>query len=388
MGRLGGLTMLLALPATLLAQWQAWRDRLLASASFRRQALAFAPTRWVARRRARALFDLMAGFVYTQTLLACVRLRLFERLAESPWTAAALAEQLGLPVEATRRLLDAASALTLLEHRHGGRYGLGPLGAAMVDNAGLAAMVEHHAGLYADLHDPVALLRGPRREGALAAYWPYATAGSPGELPGREVAGYSALMSASQPLVADEILDAYPVRRHRCLLDLGGGEGRFLATAARRAPDLRLMLFDLPAVADRAQLNLAAQGLSARASVHGGDFLTQPLPTGADLITLVRVVHDHSDEGALTLLRAAHAALPPGGVLLLAEPMSGTPGAEAMGDAYFGLYLLAMGRGRPRTADELTAMLHQAGFANVRRRATRLPLQTSLLVARKPPWKH
>jgi demethylspheroidene O-methyltransferase len=78
-----------------------------------------------------------------------------------------------------------------------------------------------------------------------------------------------------------------------------------------------------------------------------------------------------------------HEALPPGGTLLLAEPMAGTPGAEAMGDAYFGFYLLAMGRGRPRRALELTAMLKAAGFASVRPMPTRMPLQTRLLVARR-----
>ncbi|MFO1337382.1 MAG: methyltransferase [Burkholderiaceae bacterium] len=372
----------LAPAAGWLERWQAWRDRLLASASFRRRALAFAPTRWVARRRARALFDLVAGFVYTQTLLACVRLRVFEQVAEGPATAEALAGRAGLPVDAARRLLDAAVALRLLEHRRSARYGLGPLGAAMTDNAALAAMVEHHATLYADLQDPVAVLRGARGEG-LAAYWPYATSSTPQGLGGHQVAGYSALMSASQPLVADEVLDAYPVQRHQCLLDLGGGEGRFLAAAARRAPRLRLMLLDLPAVAERARLHLAAQGLAGRSTVVGGDFLSQPLPRGADLITLVRVVHDHSDEGARTLLRAVHEALPPGGVLLLAEPMAGTAGARAMGDAYFGLYLLAMGRGRPRSAAALTALLREAGFASVSQRPTRLPLQTGLLVACK-----
>ena len=33
-----------------------------------------------ARRQARALFDLVSGFTATQTVLACVRLRVFERL--------------------------------------------------------------------------------------------------------------------------------------------------------------------------------------------------------------------------------------------------------------------------------------------------------------------
>jgi demethylspheroidene O-methyltransferase len=141
------------------------------------------------------------------------------------------------------------------------------------------------------------------------------------------------------------------------------------------------VLFDLPAVAQRAHARFQALGLSDRASAVGGDFLRDRLPAGADVISLVRVVHDQDDTGAQALLRAAHDALPPGGVLLLAEPMAGTSGAKAMGDAYFGLYLLAMGRGRPRTPAELTQRLLAAGFAQVQQRATRIPLQTSLLVA-------
>ena len=59
-------------------------DRLLASPRFRQFATRFPLTRPMARRRVRALFDLCAGFVYTQTLLACVRLRVFEILRDGP----------------------------------------------------------------------------------------------------------------------------------------------------------------------------------------------------------------------------------------------------------------------------------------------------------------
>src|SRR4051794_4279593 len=76
---------------------------------------------------------------------------------------------------------------------------------------------------------------------------------------------------------------------------------------------------------------------------------------------LVRVLHDHDDAAAMTILRTARAALTPGGTLLVAEPMAATKGAETVG-SYFEFYLLAMGSGRPRTAGELTAMLQQAGF--------------------------
>jgi demethylspheroidene O-methyltransferase len=359
----------------------AWRDRTVASPRFRRWATAFPLTRPIARHRTRALFDLCAGFVYSQILLACVQLRLFDILAERPATAAALAPRLGLPVEAAERLLAAATALRLVARRGGGRYGLGPLGAAMVANPAITGMVMHHPMLYADLQDPVALLRSGRSETALAAYWSYASAGQAETLADAQVADYTALMAASQPLVSGEVLDAYRIGRHHRLMDVGGGDGSFLIAAGERAPKLKLTLFDLPPVAERARLRFDAAGLSARVEAVGGDFRNQALPRGADLISLVRIVHDHDDEDALALLRAVRAALPAGGALLLAEPMADTPGAQAAGDAYFGFYLLAMGQGRPRTVPRLTDMLLQAGFDRVRLLPTRTPLLTRVLLA-------
>ncbi len=369
--------------STAAAPMPALRDRLLTSAAFRRWAARLPLTRFIARRRASALFDLCAGFVYAQILAACVELRLFDRLAARAERAGDLARTLALPPEGLARLLDAAVALRLLSRRRGGRVGLGPLGAAMVDNPGLVAMVEHHRMLYADLADPVALLRGPFPATRLAGYWPYAGAAHPGDLDGGAVAAYSALMAASQPLIAEQVLDAYPVARHRRLLDVGGGEGVFATEAAARAPGLQLIVFDLPAVAARARMHIARSGFSDRIEVVGGDFLADPLPRGADLVSLVRVVHDHGDAAAARLIAAAHRALVPGGTLLLAEPMARTGGAERVGDAYFGFYLLAMGSGRPRDEAALRRMLQDAGFARIRRLPTAMPMLTGVLVATK-----
>ena len=257
------------------------------------------------------------------------------------------------------------------------------LGAPLVGNAALLAMIEHHTLLYADLQDPLALLRGEGDAPSLSRYWAYAGAAAPQQLQRADVDAYSALMSASQPLVAQQVLDAYPLHAHRCLLDVGGGQGRFLMAAGQRHPDLRLMLFDLPAVVAPATAGFAAYGLGERAQVHGGDFHRDVLPGGADIASLVRVIYDHDDASALTILRAVHRALPPGGTLLLAEPMAGAPGAPRMGDAYFGLYLLAMRGGRARSVAELTSLLHRAGFEQVRERATPIPLQVGVIVCRR-----
>jgi len=363
----------------------AWRDRRIADPRFRAWAARFPLTRPRARREARALFDLCAGFVYSQVLLACVRLGLFDLLAERPAADAAIAARTGLTVEAATRLLDAAVSLRLLRRLGDGRVTLGPLGAAMVGNAGLAAMIEHHALVYRDLADPVALLRGEHRTSALAGYWPYAAEGSHAALDDASVAPYTALMAATQPLVSAEVLAAYDFSRHRCLLDVGGGDGSFLAAVGRRHPDLRLMLFDLPAVAARAEARLAAEGLAERSRCVGGDFLADRLPEGADIISLVRVIHDHDEARVGTILGAARRALPPGGTLLIAEPLAETPGAEPIGAAYFGFYLLAMGRGQARSIGRLAAVLSRAGFVDVRQIRTDTPMLTGLVTARAAP---
>jgi demethylspheroidene O-methyltransferase len=352
--------------------WLSLRDRLLGSAKFQNWAAKFPLTRRIARREARALFDLCAGFVYAQILSACVELDLFEILGRGPMDAEHLAARCNIPAPAMRMLLDAAISLRLLAAA-GGRYRLGPLGAALRGNPGIAAMVAHHRLFYADVADPVALLRG-QVDTRLAKFWPYR--GRAGD-----AAGYSALMAATQPMIAAEILAAYDFSRHACVLDVGGGDGAFLLSLARHAAGPRLLLFDLPDVAAQAGLRFAQAGLADRAAAIGGDLFADRLPDGADLITLVRVLHDHDDPRALQILRAARAALPQSGTLLLAEPFAGTGGAEPIGAAYFGFYLLAMGSGRPRRFTEIEALLKQAGFGRITQLPTNQPMLTGLLKA-------
>lgn len=363
-------------------RWLGLRDRILASQKFQRFAGSFALTRPIARRRASDLFDLCAGFVYSQILLACVRLKVFDHLSSGPQSAAELSPLLSLTPDATELLLDAAVSLQLVQRRSGGRYGLGPRGAALMGNPGVVAMIEHHAMLYGDLKDPVALLRGEAGAGELSAYWPYAGNRKAATLSHELIAPYTALMAASQPMISQQVLSAYSFRSHRCLLDIGGGDGSFLSAVAAETPKLRCVLFDLPAVADQASERFRAVGLSARAVAIGGSFLTDRLPEGADIVSLVRVIHDHDDSDVMSLLRAIRSSLPADGTLLIAEPISGVRGAEPIGDAYFAFYLMAMGSGRPRTFARLQEMLAEAGFGDVKLRPAAMPMLASVITAR------
>lgn len=360
------------------AGWLRLRNAVYASARFQRWAARFPLTRRVASQRAAYVFDLCAGFVYSQVLHAVVQTQLLPVLKQGPRSAAALSLQVCLPLAATERLLAAATALQLAEQLPDGHYALGSAGADLLGNPAVLQLIAHHALLYRDLADPVALLRGQTTT-ELSRFWSYAREPHATE----SVSAYSQLMNDSVGLVAHDVLEAYPFQRHTHMLDLAGGEGGFVQALAGRAPRLQLSLFDLPAVAARARTRMLSAGLASRVRVLSGDMLRDELPRGADLITLLRVIHDHDDADALRVLQTAARALPRGGRLLLAEPMAGTSGALAMGDAYFGFYLLAMGRGRPRTERALRVLLRDAGFGRVRELPTRRPMLVRLLVAER-----
>jgi demethylspheroidene O-methyltransferase len=361
--------------------WLTLRNRLLSDPRFHRFAARVAPLRPMARGEARALFDLVAGFVYSQVLAAVVETKLLERLSAGPMTLPQVQAALAAPEDATDRLLRAGLTLGLISDAGDGAYVPGPRGAALLGNPGLKEMIAHHRHFYADMADPLALMRRGGGGGALAAYWPYARAQAPSAVAGDSASRYSALMADSLPAYVADILDVAPLEGRKVLMDVGGGEGVFLIAAGARAPHLQLALFDLPAVAARAEARLAAAGLGARAATHGGDFSRDPLPRGADLISLIRIAHDHDDAVVLQLFKSIRAALPPGGALMVAEPMADARGQDKVADVYFAFYLLAMGHGRVRSPQALTAMLREAGFARVRFRWTSALLPFGVLIA-------
>lgn len=362
------------------ARWLRWRDRRIANPAFQRWAARFPLTRPFVRRRATTLHDLMAGFVYSQVLASLVELDVPARLTHGPMDAASLARAMGLNPVRAEQLLRAATAIDVLVRERDGRYRLSQTGAALAGAPGVAEMVRHHALFYADLADPVALLRDEVPETALSRYWSYVGTGGDGQT----AESYSNLMAASQAMVAAETLAAYPLRAHGRLLDIGGGSGAFLAAAMMETPGLAGTLFDLPDVAPLATRRFAELRLSDRVEVVGGSFLDDPLPRGADIASLVRVLYDHDDATVARVLAAAYAALPPGGTLLLSEPMSGGDRPTRAGDAYFAFYTLAMTSGRPRTVAEHTDALHAAGFRDVRQRPTHQSFITQVITARRP----
>ena len=370
----------------MLRHWRDLRNDLIADQRFQSFAARFFLTRRIAASQARQAFDLAAGFVYSQILLACAELNLFEALRHGARSLDDLADSMKLSRAAAERLLLGAAALGLVDKRGADSFGLGMKGAALLGNPGAFSMIAHHRMVYADMADPVALLRRGPSEAGLSDFWAYARSPDRDAIADDKVSAYSRLMDESQTLVRHDVLDSYSLAGANLLMDVGGGEAGFAMEAVRRWPKLQAIAVDLPAVAQRASASIERRGMRERVSAYGCDFLRDSLPgqnstSKPDIATLVRVLHDHDDGPAMILLRAIRAALAPGGKLVIAEPMSDTPGAQAMGDAYFGFYLLAMGSGRPRPASEIKAMLEKAGFNTVRSVRTPRPLLASMVEA-------
>lgn len=356
--------------------------RLVASPAFQKWAAKFPFTRNMVRREGEAMFDIVAGFCHAQILQAIVKFDIPAMLLQNEMTVAALAHRCTVPADRMVVLVNGATALGLLKTKRNGMVALTQRGAALAGVPGLQGMIAHHDVLYRDLADPVAFFRG-EVETELAHFWPYVF-GAGGAADPSVAATYSELMADSQSLVAADTLDVVSLRRTTRLMDIGGGTGAFLAAAGSRYPHLKMTLFDLPAVAPAAQERFEALGAMDRLQIVPGSFRDDPLPTGVDMISLVRVLYDHADQTVADLLAAAHDALPPGGRLLISEPMTGGAAPERAGDAYFALYCMAMRTGRARSASEISALLHAAGFTNIKAPRARRPFITSVITAVRP----
>ncbi|MDJ0643871.1 MAG: methyltransferase [Erythrobacter sp.] len=363
-------------------RWKARRNALFASRSFQYWTARLPFSRSIARSRAGSMFDHIVGFSYSRVLLAVVESGLLEHLKDGPIAASRIAAEAGLSDEAALCLLRAARALDVAEEVLPDQWMLGQQGAVLAANEGAQAMIRHHRLLYRDLAEPLELLRKDRREATeLSTYWSYAGALQGTAERGRETTEYSQLMAASQHFVADEVLATFRFPKRGRLLDVGGGHGAFLKRIGAAYPGLQLGLFDLPEVVEAGRDGLADAVGRDRLSCHPGNFFEDAIPGGYDFVTLVRILHDHDDGPAQDLLRNIRESLEPGARLMIAEPMARISGAEPMGEAFFGLYLWAMGSGRARSPKEIRSMLLHAGFSRVRTVPTPQPVVASIVLA-------
>ena len=101
------------------------------------------------------------------------------------------------------------------------------------------------------------------------------------------------------------------------VVDVGGGTGAMIAQLLRRHGHVHGTLVDLPGTVARSAELFEAAGVAERITTVGQSFF-DPLPAGADVYLLKKVLNDWPDEETIAILRrCAEAARPHGRVLIL-----------------------------------------------------------------------
>ncbi|GAA2613526.1 methyltransferase [Dactylosporangium fulvum] len=316
----------------------------------------------------------------TARLLSVAReLDLFTLLSARPMTSHELADRLALDAGATRDLAHALVGLGLLERDGTGRYRTTPVATRYLDTNG-----PHYIGGFLDFLDRQLnpawdlLIERLRPGGGPASADPY------------------------RPLYADEtgrtaFLEAMDVintpHGHQLsgeldwsgvdeVLEVGGARGNLSAILAGRHPRLRATVFDLPELAEPCRRHVEALGLGGRVRFHAGDFFTDDLPAGADVVIVGHVLHNWPDPVRRMLVGKAFAALRPGGQVLIYDAMVEDE-RPAFGNALVSIDMRVWSAGGSEyTPQECTEWLREAGFVDVRQH----PIGASSLVlrARRP----
>ena len=139
------------------------------------------------------------------------------------------------------------------------------------------------------------------------------------------------------------------------VVDVGGGTGSLLAEILRARPEIRGTLVDFPRTVARSGEIFQAAGVADRVAVLGQSFF-DPLPEGADLYLLKKVVNNWPDREALAILsRCAEAARPSGRVMVL--------GSVSPDDAPRQLVMeMVLLGGKQRSESEFRALARAAGL--------------------------
>ncbi|MDA0565733.1 methyltransferase domain-containing protein [Streptomonospora sp. S1-112] len=334
-----------------------------------------APTQHTTSADLGRLVPVLFGHAAFQQLNAGCQLGLFELLdAEGPLPAARVCERLGLPERSGDILLLGTTALGLTALGEDGYRNGPPVAAAF--GAGLWPVLRD----IVEFQDRIAYLPAADyaeslRTGTNAGIrrFPGTTADLYSRLagvPGLEDLFYRCMHSwsrLSNPVLVERT-DLSGVRR---LLDVGGGDAVNAVALARAHPDLRITVMDREGALEAARRTIGRAGLADRIDTCAADIFSGAYPDGHDCVLFAHQLVIWSPEQNAALLRAAHRALPPGGLVLVfnafADDDRSGPLYAALDNVYF--TTLPFRDSTLYRWEQCEGWLREAGFTDVRRTA-------------------
>jgi hypothetical protein len=301
---------------------------------------------------------LMIGGWVTQAIYVAAELGIADQLVDGPRTADELAKHAKAHGGALYRVLRALATVGIFAEDADHRFSLTPLADCLRSDTpdslrsfGIMAGAEFYQS-WGNLLYSVQTGKPGFQKRFGVPFFQYMT-----EHPERH-AIYDAAMMVHGVAETEPMLDAYDFSAFRTVADIGGGNGRMLTALLKRHPAVHGILFDLPAVAQRAQPGLAELGLSDRCQAVGGDFFSS-VPA-ADAYVLRHVIHDWDDDKAAAILRNCRKAMNPGGKVLVVETV-----IPPLNEPCFGKWLdlmMLIVEGRERTRDQYQQLFSQAGL--------------------------
>jgi SAM-dependent methyltransferase len=303
--------------------------------------------------------QMFGGAWITQGIGVAAELGIADLLADGPQTADELAKKTNTQSDALYRVLRALASIGIFTQDEALRFSSTPLADLLRSDApesqrSYARMMgsEFDAAWGELLHSVRTGEPGFQKRFGVP-FFQYMT-----EHPDRHGV-YDTAMTAIHGRETEPMLDAYDFGVFETVMDIGGGNGLQLAAILNRYPAIQGILFDLPAVADRARSTISRLGVAERMRVEGGDFFSS-VPAGADAYVLRHIIHDWEDPEAISLLRRCREAMKPDGRILIVE-MVVPPGNEPGFGKWLDLMMLLVA-GRERTEEEYRHLLSEAGL--------------------------
>jgi DNA-binding MarR family transcriptional regulator len=298
------------------------------------------------------------GFMKSRMILTAAELDLFSRLYDSPKKAKEIAEEAGLDLRATTRLLDTLITFDLLEKRED-RYSLTERSAPLASqhNESVLPMIFHLNHLW----NSWSHLTETIRQGVNPERKPMTDRGM------ESLHAFIGAMHVIGRDLAFEIADSYDLSSFTHLLDIGGASGSYTIAFLKKNPKMKATLFDLKDVVPMAEERITSEGLKDRVQLVTGNFYEDELPTGCDLALLSAIIHQNSPEENIELYRKIYQSLVPGGVILIRDHIMDDTRTNPPGGALFAINMLLNTRGGDTfTFDEVKETLEEAGFREVK----------------------
>jgi SAM-dependent methyltransferase len=152
------------------------------------------------------------------------------------------------------------------------------------------------------------------------------------------------------------------------ILDIGGGSGAYSMEFVSKKPEIAAIVFDLPGVVPITKRFINKEGFSDQIKTHPGDYTTDELPKGFDLVFLSAVIHSNSLEINKALIKKCYNSLNKNGKIVIQDWIMNNDRTQPASGAVFAINMLVgTEAGDCFTDQEATEMLNAAGFKNISR---------------------